>query len=86
MRRKKRRFHVLNPTEILDVLVNAGKTTWAEITKLAEIDDLERRLKALRGEVHAQFAGLQGTERRRWPLRAVGIDDGPLTMNFWMVA
>ena len=46
---RKRRRHIPNPSEILDILVHAAKVSWAEIDRLIEIDALERRLKALRG-------------------------------------
>src|ERR1700736_4085777 len=74
MPKKKSRFHALNPAEVLDVLVRAGKTTWAEITKMAEIADLERRLKALRGEMPGPFTRKRVRKAAKRAKRAVSAE------------
>jgi hypothetical protein len=48
-----------NPSEVLEILVNAGRITWGEIARITEMADLERRLK----ELKAAF-GIRGDEVR----------------------
>jgi hypothetical protein len=62
-----------NPSEILEILVSAGRITWGEIARITEMADLERRLKELKAAI-----GIRGGEvpvphlkaDRRGPKRA----------------
>jgi hypothetical protein len=46
-----------NPSEILEILVSAGRITWGEIARITEMADLERRLKELKAAI-----GIRGGE------------------------